>query len=197
MREGRGEREWERERERGREVSLWESGLPINSIWRCFIASSHSLGVIIFSTRHPLARSDVGFCCFSRRSFIPSRGWAFCCLHIGPVGSPFLRIFLLLLYWSWRRNQIQGLQENVRKLPKLPSLSPLAIKHLWIRTALFEKVLDKIVHYLVENSRWVRESSCRGVLWCHLLPILGTAPYGTKQPSFLSCWCALDLKAIR
>ncbi|XP_049644724.1 small G protein signaling modulator 1 isoform X1 [Suncus etruscus] len=50
------------------------------------------------------------------------------------------------------RNQIQGLQENVRKLPKMPNLSPLAIKHLWIRTALFEKVLDKIVHYLVENS---------------------------------------------
>ncbi|XP_045309333.1 small G protein signaling modulator 1-like isoform X4 [Leopardus geoffroyi] len=37
-------------------------------------------------------------------------------------------------------------------MPKLPSPSPLAIKHLWIRTALFEKVLDKIVHYLVENS---------------------------------------------
>ncbi|XP_075390597.1 small G protein signaling modulator 1 isoform X2 [Tenrec ecaudatus] len=50
------------------------------------------------------------------------------------------------------RSQIQGLQDNARKLPKLPSLSPLAIKHLWIRTALFEKVLDKIVHYLVENS---------------------------------------------
>ncbi|XP_060048542.1 small G protein signaling modulator 1 isoform X2 [Erinaceus europaeus] len=50
------------------------------------------------------------------------------------------------------RNQIQGLQDTVRKLPKLPNLSPLAIKHLWIRTALFEKVLDKIVHYLVENS---------------------------------------------
>ncbi|KAF3820772.1 hypothetical protein GH733_005317 [Mirounga leonina] len=43
-------------------------------------------------------------------------------------------------------------KENVRKLPKMPNLSPLAIKHLWIRTALFEKVLDKIVHYLVENS---------------------------------------------
>uniref|UniRef100_A0A8C8BKE6 Small G protein signaling modulator 1 n=1 Tax=Otus sunia TaxID=257818 RepID=A0A8C8BKE6_9STRI len=37
-------------------------------------------------------------------------------------------------------------------MPKLPNLSPQAIKHLWIRTALFEKVLDKIVHYLVENS---------------------------------------------
>lgn len=60
---------------------------------------------------------------------------------------------LLSSRWSQRRNQIQGLQENVRKLPKLPNLSPLAIKHLWIRTALFERVLDKIVHYLVENSR--------------------------------------------
>uniref|UniRef100_A0A8V5GQ21 Uncharacterized protein n=1 Tax=Melopsittacus undulatus TaxID=13146 RepID=A0A8V5GQ21_MELUD len=45
-----------------------------------------------------------------------------------------------------------GIPENVRKMPKLPNLSPQAIKHLWIRTALFEKVLDKIVHYLVENS---------------------------------------------
>ncbi|XP_034647283.1 small G protein signaling modulator 1 isoform X4 [Trachemys scripta elegans] len=50
------------------------------------------------------------------------------------------------------RNQVQGIQENVRKVQKLPNLSPQAIKHLWIRTALFEKVLDKIVHYLVENS---------------------------------------------
>ncbi|XP_009072940.1 PREDICTED: small G protein signaling modulator 1, partial [Acanthisitta chloris] len=50
------------------------------------------------------------------------------------------------------RNQGQGVPENTRKVPKLPNLSPQAIKHLWIRTALFEKVLDKIVHYLVENS---------------------------------------------
>ncbi|XP_054029005.1 small G protein signaling modulator 1 [Dryobates pubescens] len=50
------------------------------------------------------------------------------------------------------RNQAQGIPENARKVPKLPNLSPQAIKHLWIRTALFEKVLDKIVHYLVENS---------------------------------------------
>ncbi|XP_065595357.1 small G protein signaling modulator 1 isoform X1 [Cyrtonyx montezumae] len=50
------------------------------------------------------------------------------------------------------RNQAQSIPENVRKVPKLPNLSPQAIKHLWIRTALFDKVLDKIVHYLVENS---------------------------------------------
>uniref|UniRef100_A0A670JPH8 Small G protein signaling modulator 1 n=1 Tax=Podarcis muralis TaxID=64176 RepID=A0A670JPH8_PODMU len=45
-----------------------------------------------------------------------------------------------------------GVQESTRKASKLPSLSPQAIKHLWIRTALFEKVLDKIVLHLVENS---------------------------------------------
>ncbi|XP_034284813.1 small G protein signaling modulator 1-like isoform X2 [Pantherophis guttatus] len=50
------------------------------------------------------------------------------------------------------RNQGSNLQESARKAPKPPSLSPQAVKHLWIRTALFEKVLDKIVHYLVENS---------------------------------------------
>ncbi|XP_071618907.1 small G protein signaling modulator 1 isoform X2 [Heliangelus exortis] len=50
------------------------------------------------------------------------------------------------------RNQAQSIPENTRKVPKLPNLSPQALKHLWIRTALFEKVLDKIVHHLVENS---------------------------------------------
>ncbi|XP_059842776.1 small G protein signaling modulator 1 [Hypanus sabinus] len=43
-------------------------------------------------------------------------------------------------------------QENTRKSQKVPSLSAQALKHLWIRTALFEKVLDKIVQHLVENS---------------------------------------------
>uniref|UniRef100_UPI00398F3B75 small G protein signaling modulator 1 n=1 Tax=Pristiophorus japonicus TaxID=55135 RepID=UPI00398F3B75 len=43
-------------------------------------------------------------------------------------------------------------QENVRKPQKMPNLSAQALKHLWIRTALFEKVLDKIVQHLVENS---------------------------------------------
>ncbi|XP_040207397.1 small G protein signaling modulator 1 isoform X1 [Rana temporaria] len=50
-----------------------------------------------------------------------------------------------------KKNQMQGIQESVRKTQRLPNLSPQAIKHLWIRTALIEKVLDKIVLYLVEN----------------------------------------------
>ncbi|XP_056593084.1 small G protein signaling modulator 1 isoform X2 [Triplophysa dalaica] len=51
-----------------------------------------------------------------------------------------------------KQNQGQMSQESVRKQSGSPNLSPLAIKHLWIRTALTEKVLDKIFLYLVENS---------------------------------------------
>ncbi|XP_078277209.1 small G protein signaling modulator 1 [Rhinoraja longicauda] len=47
-----------------------------------------------------------------------------------------------------RKIQGAGLQESARRPQKMPALS---LKHLWIRTALFEKVLDKIVQHLVEN----------------------------------------------
>ncbi|XP_037536023.1 small G protein signaling modulator 1 [Nematolebias whitei] len=51
-----------------------------------------------------------------------------------------------------KRSQSLQSQDGLRKMPRLPSLNPPGVKNLWIRTALFEKVLDKIVLYLVENS---------------------------------------------
>uniref|UniRef100_A0A8C5E5P3 Small G protein signaling modulator 2 n=1 Tax=Gouania willdenowi TaxID=441366 RepID=A0A8C5E5P3_GOUWI len=45
--------------------------------------------------------------------------------------------------------QRQGSSTTTR--PHQP-LSAQAIKHIWVRTALFEKVLDKIVQYIVDNS---------------------------------------------
>ncbi|KAM6930411.1 small G protein signaling modulator 1 isoform 2-T2 [Xenentodon cancila] len=51
-----------------------------------------------------------------------------------------------------KRSQSMQSQDSIRKMPRLPSLNPQGVKNLWIRTALFEKVLDKIVLYLVENS---------------------------------------------
>ncbi|KAG9263042.1 small G protein signaling modulator 1 [Astyanax mexicanus] len=51
-----------------------------------------------------------------------------------------------------RQSQSQTSQDSIRKQPRGSGLTPQAIKHLWIRTALTEKVLDKIVLYLVENS---------------------------------------------
>nr|XP_020450044.1 small G protein signaling modulator 1 isoform X2 [Monopterus albus] len=51
-----------------------------------------------------------------------------------------------------KRSQSLQSQDSLRKMPRFPSLIPQGVKNLWIRTALFEKVLDKIVLYLVENS---------------------------------------------
>ncbi|ERE67985.1 small G protein signaling modulator 2 [Cricetulus griseus] len=46
-------------------------------------------------------------------------------------------------------------QEALRKQGstsgKAPALSPQALKHIWVRTALMEKVLDRVVQYLAEN----------------------------------------------
>ncbi|XP_046698212.1 small G protein signaling modulator 1 isoform X2 [Silurus meridionalis] len=52
-----------------------------------------------------------------------------------------------------KKVQMGSCSETSRKLPpRLPGFSPQVSRHLWIRTALIEKVLDKIVLYLVENS---------------------------------------------
>ncbi|XP_054468411.1 small G protein signaling modulator 1 [Anoplopoma fimbria] len=45
-----------------------------------------------------------------------------------------------------------SLSNDRSRQSKLANLPPQALKHLWIRTALMEKLLDKIVVYLVENS---------------------------------------------
>uniref|UniRef100_A0A0G2K6Y4 Small G protein signaling modulator 2 n=1 Tax=Rattus norvegicus TaxID=10116 RepID=A0A0G2K6Y4_RAT len=48
-----------------------------------------------------------------------------------------------------------GSQEALRKQGsssgKTTALSPQALKHIWVRTALMEKVLDRVVQYLAEN----------------------------------------------
>ncbi|XP_034727861.1 small G protein signaling modulator 1 isoform X4 [Etheostoma cragini] len=51
-----------------------------------------------------------------------------------------------------KRSQSLQSQDSLRKMPRLPSLTQQGVRNLWIRTALFDKVLDKIVLYLVENS---------------------------------------------
>uniref|UniRef100_A0A7N6AFE8 Small G protein signaling modulator 2 n=1 Tax=Anabas testudineus TaxID=64144 RepID=A0A7N6AFE8_ANATE len=49
------------------------------------------------------------------------------------------------------QEQLQQQENSERGRPPQP-LSAQAIKHIWVRTALFEKVLDKIVQYIVDNS---------------------------------------------
>lgn len=56
------------------------------------------------------------------------------------------------LFFSKQNNS--SLSNDRVRQSKLANLPPQALKHLWIRTALMEKLLDKIVLYLVENSRY-------------------------------------------
>lgn len=64
------------------------------------------------------------------------------------------------LIWIWYLNMSSSKQNNSSqgnecgRQTKLNNLPPQALKHLWIRTALLEKLLDKIILYLVENSRY-------------------------------------------
>lgn len=69
-----------------------------------------------------------------------------------------LVVVTCLCFVPYRRTQSIG-HEPLRRQgssttsrPPQP-LSAQAIKHIWVRTALFEKVLDKIVQYIVDNSR--------------------------------------------
>ncbi|XP_042735643.1 small G protein signaling modulator 2 isoform X4 [Lagopus leucura] len=53
-----------------------------------------------------------------------------------------------------RKNQ-PNMQEPLKRqgstTNKTPVLTPQAIRHIWVRTALIEKVLDRIVQYIVDN----------------------------------------------
>ncbi|XP_051971873.1 small G protein signaling modulator 1-like isoform X2 [Xyrauchen texanus] len=51
-----------------------------------------------------------------------------------------------------KRTQSISYSESTRKMSKVTNFSPQATRHLWIHTALIEKVLDRIVLHLVENS---------------------------------------------
>lgn len=64
-----------------------------------------------------------------------------------------------------KQNNSSLSNDRVRQT-KIANLPPQGLKHLWIRTALMEKLLDKIVLYLVENSRY-----CYDSLKCNYKPL--------------------------
>ncbi|KAM6466338.1 small G protein signaling modulator 2 isoform 3-T4 [Liasis olivaceus] len=72
------------------------------------------------------------------------------------VASEICRKVQELLQQAEGRKYQPAAQESLKRQTsttnKPPSLSPQAIKHIWVRTALIERVLDKIVQYLVDNN---------------------------------------------
>ncbi|XP_051966103.1 small G protein signaling modulator 2-like [Xyrauchen texanus] len=81
-----------------------------------------------------------------------------------------------------RRTQSTG-QEPLRRqgsaAGRAPQpLSAQAIKHIWVRTALFEKVLDKIVQYIVDNASkyYEREALIHDFVYGPILAALLVGP---------------------
>ncbi|XP_075760980.1 small G protein signaling modulator 2 isoform X6 [Pelodiscus sinensis] len=89
-----------------------------------------------------------------------------------------------------RRNQLSG-QESLKRQcsasGKTPVLTPQALRHIWVRTALIEKVLDKIVQYLVDNCSKYYEREA----------LLADPVYGPILASLLVGPCALEYTKLK
>lgn len=72
--------------------------------------------------------------------------------NLTPKLSCNMYFFFFLHFFSKHNNSLSNERFRQSTLANLP---PQAMKHLWIRTALMEKLLDKIVLHLVENSRFI------------------------------------------
>ncbi|XP_045382076.1 small G protein signaling modulator 2 isoform X6 [Lemur catta] len=84
-----------------------------------------------------------------------------------------------------------GSQEALRRQGstsgKTPALSPQALKHIWVRTALIEKVLDRIVQYLSENCSKYYEKEA----------LLADRVFGPILASLLVGPCALEYTKLK
>ncbi|XP_061246638.1 small G protein signaling modulator 2 isoform X2 [Bos javanicus] len=89
------------------------------------------------------------------------------------------------------RKPLAGNQETLRRQGsasgKAPALSLQALKHIWVRTALMEKVLDKVVQYLVENCSKYYEKEA----------LLADPVFGPILASLLVGPCALEYTKLK
>uniref|UniRef100_F7GH68 Small G protein signaling modulator 2 n=1 Tax=Monodelphis domestica TaxID=13616 RepID=F7GH68_MONDO len=70
---------------------------------------------------------------------------------------------------------------------KSPALSPQALRHIWVRTALIEKVLDRVVQYIVENCSKYYEKEA----------LLADPVFGPILASLLVGPCALEYTKLK
>ncbi|XP_069883584.1 small G protein signaling modulator 2 isoform X2 [Dipodomys merriami] len=81
----------------------------------------------------------------------------------------------------------EALRKQASTSGKAPVLSPQALKHIWVRTALIEKVLDRVVQYLVENCSKYYEKEA----------LLADPVFGPILASLLVGPCALEYTKLK
>ncbi|XP_045629618.1 small G protein signaling modulator 2 isoform X5 [Ursus americanus] len=80
-----------------------------------------------------------------------------------------------------------GLRRQGSASGKAPALSLQALKHIWVRTALMEKVLDRVMQYLVENCSKYYEKEA----------LLSDPVFGPILASLLVGPCALEYTKLK
>uniref|UniRef100_A0A4X1U648 L-serine ammonia-lyase n=1 Tax=Sus scrofa TaxID=9823 RepID=A0A4X1U648_PIG len=117
--------------------------------------SSHILalcGAVEACLLHQLRRRAAGFLRSDKMAALFTKVGKTC-----PVAGEICRKVQELQQQVEGRKPLAGNQEALRRQGsasgKAPALSLQALKHIWVRTALIEKVLDRVVQYLVENCR--------------------------------------------
>uniref|UniRef100_A0ABM5EMM9 Small G protein signaling modulator 2 isoform X2 n=1 Tax=Pogona vitticeps TaxID=103695 RepID=A0ABM5EMM9_9SAUR len=90
-------------------------------------------------------------------------------------GTASLPLFRLLVRKGFPASQ-ESLKRENSTTTRTTALTPQVIKHIWVRTALTERVLDKIVQYLVDNcSKYyerealIADPVCGPILACLLV----------------------------
>uniref|UniRef100_A0A8C2EQ38 Small G protein signaling modulator 2 n=1 Tax=Cyprinus carpio TaxID=7962 RepID=A0A8C2EQ38_CYPCA len=84
--------------------------------------------------------------------------------------------------------QQESLQRQGSSAARAPQpLSVQAIKHIWVRTALFDKVLDKIVQYIVDNASKYYEKEA----------LMHDAVFGPILAALLVGPCALEYTKLK
>uniref|UniRef100_A0A8C1NE80 Small G protein signaling modulator 2 n=1 Tax=Cyprinus carpio TaxID=7962 RepID=A0A8C1NE80_CYPCA len=86
------------------------------------------------------------------------------------------------------QEQQESLQRQGSSAARAPQpLSVQAIKHIWVRTALFDKVLDKIVQYIVDNASKYYEKEA----------LMHDAVFGPILAALLVGPCALEYTKLK
>lgn len=84
-------------------------------------------------------------------------------------------------------NSQEALRRQGSASGKAPALSSQALKHIWVRTALIEKVLDRVVQYLAENCSKYYEKEA----------LLADPVFGPILASLLVGPCALEYTKLK
>uniref|UniRef100_A0A8D1U7B9 L-serine ammonia-lyase n=1 Tax=Sus scrofa TaxID=9823 RepID=A0A8D1U7B9_PIG len=151
--------------------------------------SSHILalcGAVEACLLHQLRRRAAGFLRSDKMAALFTKVGKTC-----PVAGEICRKVQELQQQVEGRKPLAGNQEALRRQGsasgKAPALSLQALKHIWVRTALIEKVLDRVVQYLVENCSKYYEKEA----------LLADPVFGPILASLLVGPCALEYTKLK